>query len=101
RYLEDDPLMETVIAAIVQQYGITVVDSANDGTRLYAPTAVGPDGGATPTNVARTPSEATTINDDQYSTTPSQVIDSGSIDAGATTTDDTLALPPQDGGNAW
>ncbi|MCW2935383.1 MAG: peptidase and in kexin sedolisin [Actinomycetia bacterium] len=101
RYLEDDPLMETVIAAIVQQYGITVVDSANDGTRLYTPTAVGPDGGATPTNVARTPSDATTIDDDQYSTTPSQVIDSGSIDAGATTTDDTLAVPPQDGGNAW
>jgi hypothetical protein len=101
RYLEDDPLMETVIAAIVQRYGITVVDSANDGTRLYTPTAIGPDGGATPTNIARTPAEATNINDDQYSTTPSEVINSGSIDAGATTTDDTLAIPPQDGGNAW
>jgi len=101
RYLEDDPLMETVIAAIVQRYGITVVDSANDGTRLYTPAAVGPDGGATPTNVAATLRQATSIDDDQYSTTPSQVIDSGSIDAGATTTDDTLAVPPQDGGNAW
>jgi len=101
RYLEDDPVMETIIAAIVQHYGITVVDSANDGTRLYTPTAVGPDGGATPTNVARTPGQATSIDDDQYSTTPSQVIDSGSIDAGATTTDDTLSVPPQDGGNAW
>ena len=57
-YLEDDPVMETVIAAIVQHYGITVVDSANDGTRLYTPTAVGPDGGATPTNVAATPAHA-------------------------------------------
>jgi hypothetical protein len=101
RYLEDDPLMETVIAAIVQRYGITVVDSANDGTRLYTPTAVGPDGGATPTNVAPTPRQATSIADDQYSTAPSQVINSGSIDAGATTTDDTLAVPPQDGGSAW
>jgi len=101
RYLEDDPLMETVIAAIVQRYGIVVVDSANDGTRLFTPTAIGPDGGATPTDVARTAAEATNINDDQYSTTPSDVINSGSIDAGATTTDDTLAIPPQDGGNAW
>ena len=101
RYLEDDPLMETVIAAIVQRYGIVVVDSANDGTRLFTPTAIGPDGGATPTDVARTPTEATDINDDEYSTTPSEVINSGSIDAGATTTDDTLAIPPQDGGNAW
>jgi hypothetical protein len=101
RYLEDDPLMESVIASIVQHYGITVVDSANDGTRLYTPTAVGPDGGATPTNVAATPSQATSIDDDEYSTTPSEVVDSGSIDAGATTTDDTLAVPPQNGGNAW
>jgi hypothetical protein len=101
RYLEDDPLMESVIAAIVQHYGITVVDSANDGTRLFTPTAIGPDGGATPTSVAHTPAEATNINDDAYSTTPSEIINSGSIDAGATTTDDTLASPPQDGGNAW
>jgi hypothetical protein len=101
RYLEDDPLMESVIAAIVQRYGITVVDSANDGTRLFTPTAIGPDGGATPTNVARTPAQATSIDGDQYSTAPSDVINSGSIDAGATTTDDTLAIPPQNGGNAW
>jgi hypothetical protein len=101
RYLEDDPLMESVIAAVVQHYGITVVDAANDGTRLFTPTGIGPDGGATPTNVARTYAEATNINDDQYSTTPSEVFNSGSIDAGATTTDDTLAIPPQGGGNAW
>lgn len=101
RYLEDDPLMESVIASIVQHYGITVVDSANDGTRLYTPTAVGPDGGATPTDVAATPSQATSIDTDQDSTTPSEVIDSGSIDAGATTTDDTLAVTPGSGGNAW
>lgn len=101
RYLEDDPLMESVIASIVQRYGIIVVDSANDGTRLFTPAAVGPDGGATPTDVARTPAVATSIDDDAYSTAPSEVLNSGSIDAGATTTDDTLAIPPQDGGNAW
>jgi len=93
--------MESVIAAIVQHYGITVVDAANDGTRLFTPAAVGPDGGATPTDLARTPGEATSIGDDQFSTTPSRVIDSGSIDAGATTTDDTLAMPPQGGDDAW
>lgn len=101
RYLEDDPLMESVIAAIVQHYGITVVDSANDGTRLYTPTATGPDGGATPTDVAATPSRATSIDADQESTAPSEVVNSGSIDAGATTTDDTLSVPPAGGGNAW
>jgi hypothetical protein len=101
RYLEDDPLMESVIAAIVQHYGITVVDSANDGTRLFTPTAVGPDGGATPTNVAAPGERPTSIDGDEYSTAPSEVVDSGSIDAGATTTDDTLAVSPQDGGNAW
>jgi hypothetical protein len=101
RYLEDDPLMETVIAGIVQHDGITVVDSANDGTRLYTPTAIGPDGGATPTNIAPTAAQATNIDDDEYSTTPSEVVDSGSIDAGATTTDDTLAVSPASGGNAW
>ena len=101
RYLEDDPLMESVIAGIVQNYGITVVDAANDGTRLFTPTAVGPDGGATPTDLARWPGQATSIDGDQSSTAPSRVFASGSIDAGATTTDDALAIPPRDGGPAW
>jgi hypothetical protein len=98
RYLEDDPIEQAVIAAIVQQYGITVVVSSNDGTRLYTNAAVGPDGGSTPTNVTRDSASATTINDDAYSTTPSVVPDSGAIAAGGTTTDDTLAVPPQNGG---
>jgi hypothetical protein len=98
RYLEDDPVEQAVIAAIVQQYGITVVVSSNDGTRLYTNAAVGPDGGSTPTNVTRHAGSATNINDDAYSTTPSVVPDSGAIAAGGTTTDDTLAVPPQDGG---
>ncbi|HYZ52168.1 MAG TPA: S8 family serine peptidase [Streptosporangiaceae bacterium] len=99
RYLEDDPIEQAVIAAIVQQYGITVVVSSNDGTRLYTNAAVGPDGGSTPTNVTRHAGSATNINDDAYSTTPSVVPDSGAIAAGGTTTDDTLAVPPQDGGS--
>ncbi|HEY4465274.1 MAG TPA: S8 family serine peptidase, partial [Streptosporangiaceae bacterium] len=98
RYLEDDPIEQAVIAAIVQQYGITVVVSSNDGTRLYTNAAVGPDGGSTPTDLARRSGPATNVNDDEYSTTPSVVPDSGAIAAGGTTTDDTLAVPPQDGG---
>jgi hypothetical protein len=36
RYLEDDPLLRSVVSAIVNQYGIVVTIAANDGTRLYA-----------------------------------------------------------------
>ncbi|MEV7322036.1 S8 family serine peptidase [Streptomyces sp. NPDC093970] len=98
RYLEDDPLQQSVIASIVRRYGITVVVSSNDGTRLYTNAAVGPDGGSTPTDVTHEPAGTTRIDDDQMSTTPSEVLDSGAIAAGATTTDDTLAVPPQSGG---
>ena len=98
RYLEDDPITQAVIAAIVQEYHIVVCISANDGTRLYTPTAVGPDGGSTPTNVTRDPGKTTDINDDANSTTPSQILDSGAIAVGGTTLDDTQAVPPQNGG---
>jgi hypothetical protein len=91
RYLEDDPMIDAVVAAIVHQYGIVVSISSNDGTRLYTPTAVGPDGGSTPTNLARNAASATNINDDGESTTPSEVPDSGAIAAGGTTLDDTLS----------
>ncbi|MEZ0095129.1 S8 family serine peptidase [Streptacidiphilus sp. EB129] len=94
RYLEDDPTLQGVIATIVHQYGITVTVAANDGTRLYTPAAVGPDGGSTPTDVTRDPARATGINDDAASTTPSEVVDSGAIAAGGSTTDDTLATGP-------
>ena len=90
RYLEDDPILQTVIASIVQQYHIVVTISANDGTRLFTPTAVGPDGGSTATNTTRDPGATTDINDDQTSTTPTQVLDSGAIAVGGTTLDDTL-----------
>jgi hypothetical protein len=98
RYLEDDSVLQTVIASIVQQYHIVVTISANDGTRLFTPTAVGPDGGSSATNTTRDSGATTDINDDQTSTTPSQVLDSGAIAVGGTTLDDTLAVSPQTGG---
>jgi hypothetical protein len=98
RYLEDDPIAQAVIAAIVRQYHIVVCVSANDGTRLYTPAAVGPDGGSTPTDVTGDPHAVTNVDDDAYSTTPTEVRDSGAIAVGGTTLDDTLAVPPQDGG---
>ena len=98
RYLEDDPVLQTVIASIVQQYHIVVTISANDGTRLFTPTAVGPDGGSTATNTTRDRRSATDINDDQTSTTPSLVPDSGAIAVGGTTLDDISSVSPQTGG---
>ncbi|MFI2203311.1 S8 family serine peptidase [Streptomyces sp. NPDC020192] len=100
RYLEDDPVQQSVIASIVQQYGITMVVSSNDGTRLFTNAAVGPDGGSTATAVTGKAADTTRIDDDQLSTTPSKVLDSGAIAAGGTTTDDTLAVPPQNGAAA-
>ncbi|WP_393097154.1 hypothetical protein [Streptomyces sp. LN325] len=100
RYLEDDPVQQAVIASIVQQYGIPVVVSSNDGTRLFTNAAVGPDGGSTATDVTRKAADTTRIDDDQLSSTPSKVLDSGAIAAGGTTTDDTLSVPPQNGSAA-
>jgi hypothetical protein len=98
RYLEDDPLLRSVVSTIVDDYGIVVTISANDGTRLYTSAAVGPDGGSTPTDIPRPGQGATSIADDATSTTPSEVPDSGAIDVGGTTTDDTIAAPPQGDG---
>ncbi|MEU0967652.1 S8 family serine peptidase [Streptomyces sp. NPDC005917] len=91
RYLEDDPYIRSVVASIVQKDGIVVVISSNDGTRLYTPAAVGPDGGSTPTDTAKNDKAATDIDDVAYSTAPSRVPDSGAVAAGGTTLDDTLA----------
>ncbi|GAA1967326.1 peptidase S8 [Catenulispora subtropica] len=91
RYLEDDPVLQSTIATIVRQYGITVTVAANDGTRLYTPAAVGPDGGSTPTDLAHDAKQATSIDDDALSTTPSRIVDSGAIAVGGSTTDDVLA----------
>lgn len=91
RYLEDDPLMLSVVTSIVHRYGIVVAISANDGTRLFTPTAIGPDGGSTATDLARNAASATNVNDDSDSTTPSEVPDSGAVDVGGSTLDDTLS----------
>ncbi|MEV6057348.1 S8 family serine peptidase [Streptomyces sp. NPDC052107] len=93
RYFEDDPVIHNVVNYIVHQYGIVVSISSNDGTRMYTSAAVGPDGGSTPTDTARDAAEATSIDDDALSTTPTKVLDSGAIAAGGTTLDDTLAAP--------
>ncbi|MCU1686456.1 MAG: peptidase and in kexin sedolisin [Amycolatopsis sp.] len=98
RYLEDDPVTQAVISTIVRQYHIVVTISSNDGTRLYTPAAVGPDGGSTPTDTTRDPGATTDINDDATSTTPTKVLDSGAIAVGGTTLDDTIASSPQSGG---
>jgi hypothetical protein len=98
RYLEDDPIQQTLIAAVVQHYGVVMTIASNDGTRLVTPAAVGPDGGSTPTDKARPGEAPTSIADDYYSTTPSRVLDSGAITVGGTTADDTIAVPPQAGG---
>lgn len=91
RYLEEDPLVQAIVTAIVHEYGIVVAISADDGTRLFTPASVGPDGGSTPTDLASSPASATNINDDSLSTVPGAVVDSGAIDVGGDTTDDTLA----------
>ncbi|HZC73641.1 MAG TPA: S8 family serine peptidase [Jatrophihabitans sp.] len=92
RYLEDDPLMRSVTAALVS-VGISVTISANDGTRLYTPAPVGPDGGSTPTDLPAHGQAATSVDDDADSTAPSVVPDSGAIAVGGTTLDDTIAVP--------
>ena len=74
----------------MHQYGIMVSISANDGTRLYTPTAVGPDGGSTPTDAGALRAPGDHHRRRRDSTTPSRVQDSGAIAAGGTTPDDTL-----------
>lgn len=91
RYLEDDPIVRTVVEHIVKQYGIVVVISSNDGTRLFTKAPVGPDGGSTPTDLARDDASATDIDDVEFSAVPSKDPDTGAIAAGGTTLDDTLA----------
>jgi len=97
RYLEDDPLGQSVIAGIVGQ-GIVVCISSNDGTRLFTPTAVGPDGGSAPTERLRPGETPTSTADDFASTVATRVQDSGAIAVGGTTLDDIFSAPPQAGG---
>ena len=93
RYLEDDPLMQSVVASVVSS-GVVVCIAANDGTRTYTAAAVGPSGGSAAT-VAAT-SGFTNLDDLYYSTAASYDPDDGAIDVGASTLDDILAVNPQD-----
>jgi hypothetical protein len=99
RYLEDDPVTDSVIASIVSS-GIVVTVSAGDGLRTSTNAAVPPSGGATATNVAASAKDASDINDVFLSGTPSADPDSGSIDVGGSTLDDIFAAPPGNPANA-
>ncbi|MBP2706979.1 S8 family serine peptidase [Microbispora sp. RL4-1S] len=92
RWLEDDPEIRATLKDIVDS-GVVVVVSANDGTRLALPVSIGPDGGSTPTERTSRAAEQTSIDDVAPTTTPSRVRDTGVIDAGGTTVDDTLTSP--------
>jgi hypothetical protein len=91
RYLEDDPLSESVIAAVVNA-NIVVCLAANDGTRDFTSAAIGPSGGSAATNVG---TNTTSVADLGLTTAPSIDTDSGAIDVGASTLDDITAANPQ------
>ncbi|MDQ6943561.1 MAG: S8 family serine peptidase, partial [Candidatus Eremiobacteraeota bacterium] len=93
RYLEDDPLAQSIVAGIVAS-NVVVCIAANDGTRLGTSAAIGPSGGSAPTNTGTT--GTTNIDDIDLTTAPSVVPDSGAIDVGATTLDDISSANPQD-----
>ena len=93
RYLEDDPLSQSVVAGIVAS-NVVVCLAANDGTRLMTTAAVGPSGGSAATDVGT--SGFTNVNDLEFTTAPSVIPDSGAIDVGATTLDDISSANPQD-----
>jgi hypothetical protein len=100
RYLEDDPVTESLIAELTHRFGITVAVSANDGLRTPTDAAISPTGGAAATDVAGSPRQATSLADVQFTTVPSRDVDSGAIDVGAVTLDDIAAAPPHDPANA-
>ena len=100
RYLEDDPVLESLISTIVNAQNIVVCISANDGMRSYTPVSLGMYGGSAPTNVTSDPAQTTQISDIALSTAPSVVLDSGAIDVGGTTLNDIFSRPPQDPQNA-
>lgn len=94
RYLEDDPLTQAIISAIVQKDHIVVCVSAGDGLRTYTNAAAPPAGGAVATNLASSASDVTSLSDVEFSGAPSRDADSGAIDVGGTTLDDIFAAPP-------
>lgn len=95
RYEEEDPLTQSLIQTIVQNYNIVFCISAGDGTRTYTNVAIGPTGGSVATNLAPVGGTPTDFNDVALSTAPSAVFDSGAIDVGATTLNDIFSDEPQ------
>jgi len=100
RYLEDDPLTEAVVAAIVHSYKIVVCVAGGDGLRSSTNAAVAASGGSAATNTVPPGGTPTSLQDIAFSTAASADFDSGAIDTGATTLDDVTAAPPQDPANA-
>jgi hypothetical protein len=95
RYLEDDPITEAVIAAIVHSYHVVVCVSGGDGLRTATNAAVPPSGGSAATTVAPPGGQPTSLGDVALSSVASADFDSGAIDVGATTLDDIFAAQPQ------
>lgn len=100
RYLEDDPMTEAVLSAIVHGAGIVVSVSANDGLRTATNAPVPPSGGSVNTDLATRSESPTDINDVAYSTAPSRDRDSGAIDVGGSTLNDIFSAPPNNPRNA-
>jgi hypothetical protein len=100
RYLEDDPVTEAIIAAIVHSYKIVVCVAGGDGLRTSTNAAVPPSGGSAATNTVPSGGTPTSLDDIGFSGVPSADLDSGAIDTAATTLDDVTAAPPQDPANA-
>ncbi len=96
RFLEDDPMTQALLTAIVHAYHIVVTVSSNDGLRQFTNAAVSPAGGSVATQTARPGSKTSDINDVAFSDAVSRDYDSGSIDVGGSTLDDIFSAPPQD-----
>ncbi|HKU67506.1 MAG TPA: S8 family serine peptidase [Candidatus Baltobacteraceae bacterium] len=90
RYIEESPVIQAAVAYAVGK-GIVVCISSGDGLRTYTNAPVGPSGGTVP--IQTVSSGGTSIFDDAYSTTPSQVVDSGAIAVGGTTLNDITSAP--------
>ena len=100
RYLEDDPVTESIIATIVHSYHIVFCVSGGDGLRSFTNAPVPPSGGSVATNVIGPRGTPSSIGDVGFSAAPSLDFDSGAIDVGSTTLDDIFSAPPQDPRNA-
>ena len=100
RYLEDDPITEAVIAAIVNSYKIVVCVAGGDGLRTSTNAAVPPSGGSAATNTVPSGGKPTSLEDIAFSSAASADFDSGAIDTGATTLDDVTSAEPQNPANA-